>query len=249
MENLLPVLGLATLGSLAGLSGGIVLLSRKEWAKSLSVHAIPFAAGVMLAVALLDLLPEALEEAEAHSILAIVLGTMVVAFFFEQFFTHIHHHEEHKRTLKTSLPLIVAGDTIHNFVDGLAIAAAYLVQPSLGVLVALATFLHEIPHEMGDFGLMLAGGWKRAKIITVNVVSAFSTYLGAILVLVFSTSFEQNLAGLLAVAAGLFLYIGASDLLPEVQEEHKDKPWHQAGLLLAGVLVIWLLGQVLPHGS
>lgn len=242
----MPVFFLATLGSLAGLSGGIILLSKKEWAKKLSLHAVPFAAGVMLAVSFLDLLPEAIEESSVEAVFPVVLAVMVAAFFFEQFFVHFHHHEEHKRTLKTSLPLIVAGDTIHNFVDGLTIAAAYLTQPSLGVLVAFATFLHELPHEMGDFGLMLAGGWKRTKIITVNVFSALSTYLGAILVLVFSTSFEQNLAGLLAVAAGLFLYIGASDLLPEVQEEHKDKPWHQAGLLLAGVFVIWLLGRVLP---
>lgn len=243
----MPILALATLGSVAGLLGGIVLLSKKSWAKGLSIHAIPFAAGVMLAVTFLDLLPEAIEVAEANTVLLIVLVVMVAAFFFEQFFMHLHHHEEHERTLKTSLPLIVAGDTIHNFVDGLAIAAAYLVQPSLGVLVALATFLHELPHEMGDFGLMLAGGWKRAKIITVNVFSALSTYLGAILVLAFSTSFEENLGILLAIAAGLFLYIASSDLLPEVQEEHRDKPWHQAGLLLAGVVLIWILGQAFPE--
>ena len=249
MENLLPILALATLGSVAGLAGGLFLLSKKGWSKHISVHAIPFAAGVMLAVSLLDLLPEAIEESSAATVLPIVLVVIVAAFFFEQFFMHIHHHEEHKRTtLKSSMPIVVAGDTIHNFIDGMVIAAAYLVEPTLGVVVALATFLHEIPHEMGDFGLMLKAGWKKSKIIMVNIVSAMATYLGAILVVVFAVSIEANLSILLAVAGGLFLYIATSDLLPEVHEEHKDSPWHQAGLLLAGVFLIWIIGQTLPHG-
>lgn len=246
MENLLPIFGLVTLGSLAGLVPGILLLARQQWAKVLSVHAIPFAAGVLLSVSLLDLLPEAIEQASPALVLTTVLLVMVGAFFFEQLFVHFHHHEEHRRTLVSSVPLIVLGDTIHNFVDGIAIVAAYLVEPSLGLLVALATFFHETPHELGDFGLMLAAGWKRAKVIWANIISALATYLGAALVLLFSAAFEQNLALVLAVAGGLFLYIGASDLLPEVHEDHRDKPWHQAGLLLAGVLLIWILTQFIP---
>lgn len=247
MENVLPILGLATLGSLAGLLGGLLMLSKKNWAKVISVHAIPFAAGVMLVVSLLDLLPEAIEKTSPNTVFPIVLIVIVAAFFFEQFFMHLHHHEEHTRTISRSMPLVVVGDTIHNFIDGLAIAAAYLVSPSLGVVVALATFLHEIPHEMGDFGLMIAAGWQRAKIILVNVFSAMSSYLGAILVVAFAASFEANLGVLLAVAGGLFLYIASSDLLPEVHEDHKDSPWHQAGLLLAGVVLMWGIGQILPH--
>lgn len=247
MGVLLPVLGLATLGSLAGLVGGLILLSRRGWAQALSVHAIPFAAGVMLTVSFLDVLPEAIEESSVDTVFPIVLTVMVVAFFFEQFFMHLHHHSEHKRTtLRSSLPLVVAGDTVHNFIDGLAIAAAFLASPTLGIFVAIATFLHEIPHEMGDFGLMIAGGWDRRKIILTNILSALSTYLGATLVVVFFASADGFLGPLLAIAGGLFLYIGASDLLPEVKEEYKDSPWHQAGLLVFGVLLIWILSQLAP---
>lgn len=247
MENLLSILALATLGSLAGLSGGMLILSQKSWAKSLSAHAIPFAAGVLLSVTLLDILPEAIEKSNSQFILLIVLIVMILAFFFEQFFFHLHHHQEKPRTLKSSIPLVIFGDTIHNFIDGVVIAASFLVQPTLGLVVAIATFLHEIPHEMGDFGLMLAAGWRRQQIILVNILSALATYLGAIIVLVFSNTFEANLAILLAVAGGLFLYIGASDLLPEVGYPKKDHPWHQGLLLLAGVSLIWGLTKIFPH--
>lgn len=247
MENLLSILALATLGSLAGLSGGILILSQKSWAKSLSAHTIPFAAGVLLSAALLNILPEAIEKSNTQFILLIVLIVMILAFFFEQFFFHLHHHQEKPRTLKSSIPLVIFGDTIHNFIDGVVIAASFLVQPSLGMMVAIATFLHEIPHEMGDFGLMIAGGWRRQQIILVNILSALATYLGAIIVLVFSNTFEANLTILLAVAGGLFLYIGASDLLPEVGHHKKDNPWHQAILLLTGVALIWGLTKIFPH--
>lgn len=226
------------------------MLSKTSWKKALSVHAIPFAAGVMLSVSLLDILPEAIEHSEAGFVLKTVLVVMVLAFFFEQFFFHLHHHEEHHRTtLKSSMPLVVLGDTIHNFIDGIAIATAYLVDPTLGVLVAVSTFLHEIPHEMGDFGLMISAGWSKTKIILTNLFSAMSTFMGVIIVLLLSNVFEANMGLILAIAGGLFLYIAASDLLPEVHEEHRDSPWHQALLLIAGVLIMWVLATYLPHAD
>lgn len=247
MEQIIAIFGLTTFGSLLGLLGGLLLITKKSWGRGLSIHAIPFAAGAMLSVSLLDILPEAAENVGSGVVFSTVLVVIVIAFFFEQFFMHIHHHEEHTRTvIKSSLPLLVAGDTIHNFLDGLAIAAAYLTNPGLGVLVAVATFLHEIPGEMGDFGLMLAGGWSRTKAVLVNLSSALATYGGALLVIIFSSTVQDNFGLLLAVTGGLFLYIGASDLLPEVESQHKDKPWHQALLLLAGVFLIWVLVLFIP---
>lgn len=246
MESILPILGLVTLGSLCGLFGGIFLLWRRSWSKVISVHSIPFAAGVMLTVALIDVLPEAIELTSPKSALTIALVVMVIAFFFEQFFMHLHHHEEHERTVTSAVSLVIVGDTIHNFMDGVAIAAAYVVDPALGILIALATFLHELPHEMGDFGLMISAGWKNKGIILANLLSASASYLGAITVLVFSANIGDSLGFLLAISGGLLLYISTSDLLPQLNREHKDSPWHQAGLLLAGVLLMWFLAQVLP---
>lgn len=246
MAELVPVLGLTTLGSLAGLLGGLIVLSKESWSRHLTVHAVPFAAGVLLSVSLLDVLPEAIEAIGVETALGIVLFVMIVAFFFEQFFVHFHHHEEQERTLKSSLPLVVGGDTIHNLIDGAVIASSYLVEPRLGLLVALAAFLHETPHEVADFGLMLKAGWSKGRAILVNVLSASAAYLGAILVLFISLVGDVNLGIILSVAGGLFLYIGASDLLPEVHEEKKDSPWHQAAFLLLGVLLVFLLGGFLP---
>lgn len=252
MENFLPVMGLATLGSLLGLTGAVLMLSKKQWGKSISIHAIPFAAGVMLAVSFLDILPEAVEKLEVKNVFLVVLVVMVAVFLLEQFLLHFHHHsdlhKEHEHMgLSRAVPLSIAGDTIHNFLDGVSIAAAYLVNPSLGFVVALATFLHEIPQEMGDFGVMLAAGWKRSRIIFVNLVTAMFTYLGAFLVLLFASSLRGHFNILLAVAGGLFLYLGASVLLPEVHNDKRDNPWHQALLLLAGVALIWVLTQFIPH--
>jgi zinc and cadmium transporter len=246
MEQAFAILGLTTIGSLLGLGGGLLLIAKKSWGKGLSVHAVPLAAGAMLAVSLLDILPEAAEKVGSGVVFSTLLVVVVVAFFFEQFFMHIHHQEERTRTVvKSSLLLLVAGDTIHNFLDGLAIAAAYLTSPNLGILVAVATFLHEIPSEMGDFGLMLAGGWSRMRTILINGLSALAAYAGALVVIIFSAGNAQDSFGwLLAASGGLFLYIGASDLLPEIESQHKDKTWHQAGLLVAGVLVVWALTRL-----
>lgn len=248
MSNLLPILGLATVGSLLGLVGGLAILFNKSWARSISVHAVPFAAGVLLAVSLLDILPEAIEESSSEAVLFIVLLVVVAAFFLEQFFLHVHHHEKSGRgSVVTAIPLVVFGDTVHNFIDGVAIAVSFLVDPTLGILVAFATFLHEIPHEMGDFGLMVAAGWAKGKIILVNLFSALATYAGSLAVLLLPTFSEQNLGSLLAVAGGVFLYIGASDLLPEVGEDGRDSPWHQAALLVTGAAMIWAVTKLLPH--
>lgn len=239
MQSALSIFLLVTLGSLAGLSGGLLLLSKASWAGFLSKYSIPFAAGVMLAVAFLDLLPEAVKGADEETVFKIVLIVVVCAFFFEQFFLR-RHHADHPTTPKSSVPLVVAGDTIHNFFDGVGIAVAYLLDPNLGVLVAAATFLHEIPHEIGDFGLMLAAGWKKGKVIVVNLFSALSSYLGAGLIILFSTEVQTSLNVLLAAAGGLLIYISLVDLLPGLYTVSLGK-WTKISLFTGGVVLMWIL--------
>lgn len=160
MSDLIPVLLLAAIGSVAGLIGGVVFLVKKDWARVLCRYAIPFAAGVLISVSLLHLLPES-EHILGENAFLIVLVSFVLSFIFEQYFAHLHHHEDKKRTmLKTSIPLVIFGDTIHNFIDGVTIAAAYLTDPTFGLIVALASFLHETPHEIGDFGVLISAGWS-----------------------------------------------------------------------------------------
>ncbi|MFC1710336.1 ZIP family metal transporter [Patescibacteria group bacterium] len=248
MNPLIDVLVLATIGSVAGLIGGVVFLVKKDWARVLCKYAISFAAGVLLSVSLLHLIPEAQHEI-GYNAFVIVLVSFLFAFFFEEFFAHLHHHEEKKHTLrKSAIPLVIFGDTIHNFIDGVAIAAAYLVNPPFGLVVAFATFLHETPHEIGDFGVLMKAGWPRKKTFIANFLSALATFPGAILTLYLSSRIEGMTGVLLAVSAGIFLYLGASDFLPELVDESDHKKARKQALLLSlGVLLMYLLTFLFPE--
>ena len=245
MSSFVNLLALAFLGSVAGLIGGVILLFKKKWAKGLASHAIPLAAGVLLAVSLLNLFPEAVEEI-GDKAFPIVLSVFVVLFLIERFLFNLHHHNHHETKLETTIPTVIFGDTVHNFLDGVAIAAAFLVNPSLGLVVALSTFLHETPHEIADFGILLSAGWSRQKAFVANLFSALATFPGALLTYFYASQVESAVGVLLAIAAGLFLYVAATDFLPEVSHAPKTKPWRQALLLIMGILIIVVLGVVVP---
>lgn len=247
-QTLGGLLGLATIGSIAGLVGGLIFLVKKDWATVLAKYAVPFAAGILLSVSLLHLLPEAVQEIDELGFV-VVLASLISAFLFEQFFAQLHHHEDRKGTMaKATIPLVFIGDTIHNFIDGVTIASAYLVEPSFGLIVALSTFLHETPHEIGDFGVFISRGWSRQKTFGANFLSALATFPGALLVFFFLQDAHESIATLLAVSAGIFLYLGASDFLPEVSEESDSKSKvKKLALLILGVLLMYLLRSLTPE--
>ena len=221
---------------------------KKDWARTLSKYAVPFAAGVLLAVSILHLIPEAVSEYGEGAYL-IVLIALLGSFLFEQFFAQLHHHENRKGTqFKSTIPLVVVGDTIHNFIDGVAIAAAYLITPTFGVVVALATFLHETPHEIGDFGILMSRGMSRGKTFAINFMSALATFPGALMVYYLIPDGREKVGILLAISAGVFLYLGASDFLPEVGEkEERSVVIKEIALLLFGVLLMYLLTGITPE--
>jgi len=240
---------LSILGSVAGLVGGAIFLIKREWSKVLSFYAIPFAAGVLLSVSVLHLIPEA-AEVMGNGAFMVTLISFLAAFIFEKYFASLHHHEGHDGTLqKTTIPLVIFGDTIHNFIDGVAIAAAYLTSPGLGLTLALSTFLHETPHEIGDFGVLVSRGWSRKKTFITNFFSALATIPGALLVFYFfPNAGEGSVSWLLAVAAGGFLCLGASDFLPEVGEhDNKRDTFIKVVLVIVGVFSIYFLSQLLPE--
>ena len=245
---MLQLMFLVALGSVAGLIGGVIFLFNEKWARVLCKYAVPFAAGVLISVSLLHLIPEA-----AYSVgeiaYVIVLSSFIFAFFFEQFFAHLHHHENKKHTMtKSAIPLVIFGDTVHNFIDGVAIAAAYLINPMAGLIVAIATFLHETPHEIADFGILVKSGWSKKKAFTANFLSALATFPGAILVVYYSEVIHGGVGILLAISAGVFLYLGASDFLPEVAEENHGKPaWKELTVFMLGVFLMYLLTFLTPE--
>lgn len=246
MTNYLELFSLALLASVLALVGGVLFLFNKKLSHVLELNSVPFAAGVMITVALLGLLPEAFELLGAKAYLVMLLS-FFGAYIFEHFVLGLHHHADHyHQGLGSSIPLVIVGDTIHNFIDGVAIGASYLLSPSLGLITAISTFLHEVPHEIGDFGILLRSGWKKTRILVLNIISASTTILGAFSMLIFSEN--HTLIGvLLGLSAGIFFYLGAIDFLPRAKHGFPNK-LRAAIPLVVGIVLMLITLNAIPHG-
>lgn len=248
MVNYFHLFLLALLGSVLALIGGVIFLFNKRLSGFLEANSVPFAAGVLITVALLGLLPEAFEAVGERAFLIILLS-FFSSYLFETILFGIHHHDIHDHAHghdhETSVPLVLVGDTIHNLIDGVAIAAGYLISPGLGLIIAISTFMHEVPHEIGDFGILLKAGWKRKKIFMVNIISASFTIVGAFMTLLFSENLVL-IGTLLAIAAGIFLYLGASDFLPHAGGAKGSRTKALLPLVVGVVMMIATL-SVIPH--
>lgn len=254
MSTLAYILIFTFIGSILALAGGLLLLAKEKLVLKLSHFLASFAAGVLLGAAFFDLLPEAAHEGEELGIdifFWVLLG--ITIFFLMERAIHWfhHHHEEHhldQKETKTTVPLIVLGDTMHNFIDGVVIAATFMVSIPLGIVTAFSVFAHELPQEIGDFGLLLHKGLKRKKIIIINLLSASVAFGGALLTYSLGNVLETRLPILLAVTAGFFIYIALSDLIPEIHHETRKK--HaviEVILLFFGVFIIYLSTTLLGH--
>jgi zinc and cadmium transporter len=251
--DILNIIALSLFASLLALIGGVFFLYNKKASKILEKHAIPFAAGTMITIALLGLVPESFEMIGGKT-LWIVLISFVSAYIFENMILATHHHDnddhqhghKHEHSLrKGTAGLVIVGDTVHNFIDGVAIGASYLAHPGLGLITTISTFLHEVPHEIGDFGILLKAGWKKKHILLVNIVSALFTVPGALSILYFANS-ELLTGSMLAVAAGIFLYLGTVDFIPHAFHSSKNKSAALVSLLL-GVAIMVGTVMLVPH--
>jgi zinc and cadmium transporter len=219
-----------------------LLLSRQNTAQALAKYATPFAAGALLAAVFLDLLKEGIHEADADTVLMSAVVGILLFFFAERALHWFHHHHQHKGAPDPTTGLIVAGDTIHNALDGVAIAAAFLVSVPTGIVTTIAVAAHEIPQEIGDFGLLLHKGMARRKVLWVNVLSAIATTFMAVITFALGSADELPIGVLLGLSAGFLLYIAMSDIIPELHENSSKKrlfDW-QPIMLLLGVIVVGL---------
>lgn len=257
VQNNMPILVyivlFSLLGSLGALVGGLFLLANKTIALKISHLLASFAAGTLLGTAFFDLLPEAVHESEGTglNIFVFALLGLLIFFFIERFIHWFHHHGEHYEREKepsSTIPLIIIGDTVHNFIDGIVIAATFMVDFSLGIVTTLAVAAHEIPQEVGDFGLLLSKGMSRKKVLVVNVLSASVSVLGALLVFSLGSVLEGYVPVFLAVTAGFFIYIACSDLIPEIHhEKRRGFAVIESSLLVLGILMIYLMVTFLGH--
>jgi len=235
------------IGSVISLAGGCFLLFKKDFAYKISHHLSSFAAGTLLGTVFFDLLPESVEQANELNIdIGVVFTWTLIGaltfFILERFLHWFHHHgfEEHEITGKPIIPLIAIGDSVHNFIDGIAIAATFLVNVPLGIITTFAVGAHEIPQEIGDFGIMLKMKISVKKILSINIISALASFIGAVLAFYYGGRIEGLSVVFLAITSGLFLYISLSDLIPEIHHVNKKGlAFRETGWLLAGVLVIY----------
>lgn len=253
MSTLAYILLFTFIGSIGALIGGFILLSYEKIALKISHFLASFAAGVLLGAAFFDLLPEALHEGETigTDVFFWALFGIILFFILERLIHWFHHHEEHhehEKESKTTLPLIVIGDTVHNFIDGVVIAATFMINIPLGIVTSFAVFAHEIPQEIGDFGLMLHKGLSKKRIILVNIISAASAFVGAGIAFVSGGFLESYIPIFLALTAGFFIYIATSDLIPEIHyEKRKGFAVIESVLLVLGVVLIWLSTHFIPE--
>ena len=230
-------------GSILSLVGSFFLLAKNNINEGFAQNLIAFAAGALLSVAFFDLLPEAVEEAKGADAFAWALGGFVIFFFAERFIRIFHHHHGHGE--KPTTYLVVIGDGIHNFIDGIIIAVAFITAIPLGISTSIAVAAHEVPQEIADMGVFLANRVSKKKALLLNLLSAATSLAGALLALAFHDFVLRYLYIFLAVAAGHFIYIAAADLIPELHEStDRSRKTHQIFFFMLGIVIVYVFTKL-----
>ena len=247
MANYTHVIFFSLVGGLFSLVGGILLLQQKSIANKLAQYAAPFAAGALLSAVFLDLLKEGIAEADPNQVLLSALVGIIIFFWAERYLRWFHHHHQHEGEVDPAVPLIIVGDALHNAIDGVVIAAAFLVDVRAGIVTTLAVAAHEVPQEIGDFGLLLSKGLSRGRVLLVNVLSALATTVMAVATFALGSAEKLPTGVLLGVSAGFLLYIATSDIIPEIhaKAQHKKLFDAQPLLLVLGAITVGVVTSLL----
>jgi zinc and cadmium transporter len=223
MTTLFFIILATVLISLVSFVGALTLFLKEKILNKILLFLVAFSAGALLGGAFLHLLPESLMLAgpEEEKIIEVFLYSILgfcLFFVMEQFIKWHHHHSTNHPEIKPFSYLILFSDGLHNFIDGLVLAGSFIVSPGVGLVTSLAVVLHEIPQEIGDFAVLIYGGLKKKQALLFNFVSATLAILGGIVGFFVFRQVAENYF-LLAFTAGSFVYIAASDLIPQIKEE------------------------------
>lgn len=244
-------------GVLSVIAASVFLLLSDDTRTKVLPHGVSFATGALLAVAFWGLIPHAFEEVGAAQIQtlsgAIMLG-LLLFFILEKLLIWRHCHsgscevhgemDEHDHghshgSHKSAGTMIIIGDSIHNFVDGVLIAAAFLTDVKLGIVTSLAVAAHEIPQEVGDFAILLHSGYSKSKALFYNVLASLTTIIGGVLAYYSLGDLQDSLPYFLAMASSSFIYIAVSDLIPTLHKKTDIKTsLQQIALIFAGICLI-----------
>lgn len=243
MDNvILYSIGSVVLVSLISLIGLFTISLHSKMGRTILVFLVSFSAGALLGDVFIHLLPE-LASTGLNAATSLYILLSIVLFFILERFIHWHHyHNERADNEHATQPFVflnLIGDGLHNFIDGLIIGGAYLLDIKLGIATTIAVVLHEIPQEVGDFGILVYGGLSKNKALFFNFLSALTAVAGTIIALLLGTH-EGFISFLIALAIGSFIYIATADLIPEI---HKEKTNHVFQLIsfILGIAVMYLL--------
>ncbi len=251
-------------GVLSVMAAAVFLLLRDHHRNAVLPHGISFAIGALLAVAFWGLIPEAFAEVKPEQFQALsgtILAGILGFFVLEKLLiwrhchygsydahgddgsgndhAHSHVHSHGRSDAKSAGALIILGDSIHNFVDGVLIAAAFLTDAQLGIVTSLAVAAHEIPQEVGDFAILLDSGYSRGKALFYNILASLTTVLGGVLAYFSLEDLHDSLPYFLALAASSFIYIAVADLIPSLHTKTDMKTsLQQIALIASGVFLI-----------
>lgn len=235
MTPLVWIIGSTVIVSLISLIGVLTLALREKYLEKILLTLVALASGALMGGAFIHLLPEAVEKNDGRSVFLWVLLAFVVFFVVEKFFQWRHCHEEHCE-VHTFGYMTLIGDGLHNLIDGLIIAAAFVESTGLGIVVTAIVILHEVPQEIGDFCTLIYSGIKKKRALLFNFLSAATAVAGGVIGYFWASSSGNFINVLIPFAAGGFIYVGASDLLPEIRKATRTKE-------SISTLVMFILGM------
>jgi zinc and cadmium transporter len=232
-------IGSVVIVSLISLVGIVALLLYKD-IKKMTFLLVSFAIGALFGDAFIHLLPEAFDQIDSKLGVALLILLGILVFFVLEKFLRWRHSclaaENEEMHIHPIVAMNLVGDAVHNLIDGMVIGATYLVSIPLGITTTLAIILHEIPQEMGDFGVLIHGGLSVKKALVFNLLSGATAIVGAVLSLAIGPHVQGYTVALVPITAGGFIYIAGSDLLPELQKDVKiSRSLLQFALILLGI--------------
>ncbi|MBN2015561.1 ZIP family metal transporter [Candidatus Dojkabacteria bacterium] len=227
--------------SLSSFVGALTLAIKKQYLSKILLILVSLSAGTMLGGAFIHLLPEALENLDPEIVFILVLVSFCIFFVIENFLYWRHCHKQECKQHPFGIMNLI-GNAIHNFTDGLIISSAFLLDINLGITTAIAIALHEIPQEISDFGVLIHSGFEKKKALILNFLVASTVILGGLSGFFLSSKIHDLTDYMVPFAAGGFIYISASDLIPEIRTERELKKilWNFCVFLL-GLLLMYFL--------
>jgi zinc and cadmium transporter len=244
MSNLLLwILGFTFLNGLVAFVGAFTLAIKPKTLQKIIFILVALSTGTLLGGGLLHLLPEAIEILGVESAINYLLLGFIIFFLMEKLL-HWHHCHEGGCEVHTFSQMIILGDSLHNFIDGLIIAASFFVSIPFGIITTLVIIAHELPQELGDFGVLIHGGFSKSKALFYNFLSQLTAVLGGLIGFFFvrSSGLESLL---LPFAAGGFIYIAASDLIPELHKENDTKRMILSfTFFIIGIMIMFLFKRI-----